>query len=131
MIDLIKEYSNYYVSIQETQKYEILDNIKDDWCVIDIIEIAMKKYIEKYSGDWFCIGKYSHRFGDSYTYTIYIINMYRQYKDYKRKKGNYECKFEISYPYSKFKTDMNYYLDKLKDNVSKAIGHEALGYKVR
>ena len=57
--------------------------------------------------------------------------MYRQYKDYKRKKGNYECKFEISYPYSKFKTDMNYYLDKLKDNVSKAIGHEALGYKVR
>ncbi len=132
MIDLIKEYSNYYISIQETQKYEILDNIKDDCCVIDIIEIAMKKYIEKYSGDWFCIGKYSHYFDYPYdVYTIYIINKHRQYKNYKRKKGKYEYRFEINYPYSKLKTDMNYYFDKLKDNVSKAIGHEALGYKVR
>lgn len=130
MIDLIKEYLNRDIS--EISKYKFLNNISNELCVIDVITMAMKKYKEKYNGDWFCIGKYSHYFDYPYdVYTIYIINKHRQYKNYKGKKGKYEYRFEINYPHSKLKTDMNYYLDKLKDNVSKAVGHEALGYRVR
>lgn len=125
MIDLIKEYSNYYVSMQETQKYEILDNIKDDCCVIDIMEIAIKKYMEKYK--WITIRDILTCHHNSYnTYLIRIINKQGQYTNCKNKEGS----LEIDHPYSKFKTEMNYFLDKLREEVSKILGHEIIGYKV-
>ena len=126
MIDLIKEYLNK--NILEIPRYEIL-NIPNNCYVIDVIEIAIEKYVKRYSRHWLRIRNISNHYNDSSydTYTICIVNRRKQGKN----KKEYAYKLEIDYPYAKHKADINYYLGKLKEKVSEALGCEAIEYIVK